>query len=174
MCYEKRGPYLLGYQAHQVQGQAIVVVQPEHLIEVEVQPLKHDAEMISMCEVLIHSNDVQFAIRVMVVIQELENVGFKNCLIEVCSLVLDDLDRHFHTSLQAGTQHYLAEGTTSQQRLYLVPASSQSRIRHWEWWTLRPWEVKSPHQHNQSTGPIKVETIRDSVQGQEWRGDIFS
>ena len=95
--------HLLCYQANKVQGESIVAVQSQHLIQVEVQTLKHNAQMIGMCEVLIHSNDVQFPVRIVLVIQELEDVGFENCLVEVSSLILDHLDRYLHASLKAGT-----------------------------------------------------------------------
>ena len=96
-------PHLLRDQANKVQGESIVVVEPQHLVQVQVKPFEHNAQMISMCEVLIHSNDVQFPVRIVLVIQELEDVGFENCLVEVSSLILDHLDRYLHASLKAGT-----------------------------------------------------------------------
>lgn len=93
----------------------------EDLVEVGVQALEDDAEVAGVHEVVEDADDVVLARGVVRLVEELEDAGLDDGLVEVGGLVLDDLDRHLEAGLGRAERH-LAERAAAEHGVHLVPA----------------------------------------------------
>jgi hypothetical protein len=82
-----------------------------------------------MHEVVQHSYDVHVAVRIVVVIQQFENMGLGNSLIEVRGLIFYDFDRDFLAGFEASAQYNLTEGATSEQRMHSISATKKFIVK---------------------------------------------
>ena len=113
--------HLLDDDGDEREGEAAVVVPLEDLVEVGVQALKDDAEVARVHEVVEDADDVVLARGVVRLVEELEDAGLHDGLVEVGGLVLDHFDGHLEARL-GRTERYLPERAAAEHRVHFVPA----------------------------------------------------